>query len=120
MNEGKSSLVEEMVRALEALHSGGSKMTLSVQTRWETHFVSQQEKEKWIKEYVVRETAVARKLVQDAETGIIQEPEDMRNAESVGSTSRKLEKTSEEMFNAIGDSLSNYASSVDEDDWDDK
>ena len=48
-----------------------------------------------------KETAVARKRVHDAETAIMQEQEDMRNAEKAGLTNRKPEKTSEEIFNAI-------------------
>ena len=46
---------------------------------------------------------MARKQVDDAETVIMQEPEDMRNAEKAGLTPRKPEKTCEEMLNAIGD-----------------
>jgi len=63
-----------------------------------------------------RETAVARERVQDAETAIIQEQEDMRNAEKAGSTTRKTEKTFEQMLNAIGDGLSDLASSDDDED----
>jgi len=49
---------------------------------------------------------VARKRVQDAETAIRRELDDMRNAGMVGSTSKQVVKTFEEMTNAIGDSLS--------------
>ena len=63
-----------------------------------------------------RETAVARKRVQDAETAIMQELNDMTTAESAGGTTRKPEITFEAMLNAIGDSLSDLASSDDEQD----
>jgi len=36
------------------------------------HFLSNEVKEKWIEDYVERETAEARKRVQDAETAIMQ------------------------------------------------
>jgi hypothetical protein len=36
---------------------------------------------KWIEDYVDRETAVARKRVQDTQTAIMQEQEDMENVE---------------------------------------
>jgi len=58
-----------------------------------------------------RETAVARKRVEDAETAIEQEQEDMRSAESGGLISREPGQTFEEMLDAIGDSLSDLASS---------
>jgi len=69
---------------------------------------------------VDRETTVARKRVQDAETGIIQKQEDRRNAEKAGSTTRKPEKTFEEMLTAIGDSLRDLVSSDDEEDGEDE
>jgi len=71
----------ERVRALGALHSLRSKQKLAVGKRPETHFLSNEEKEKWIEDYVERDTAVARKRVEDAETGIAQEQDDKRNAE---------------------------------------
>jgi len=66
---------------------------------------------------VERETAVARKRVQDAETAIMQ---DMTTAENGGATTGKPETTFEEMLNAIGDSLSDLASSDDEQDGEDE
>ena len=67
-----------------------------------------------------RETAVARKRVEDAETAIKQKQEDMSNVEKAGLTTRDPEKTFEEMLNAIGDSLSDLVSSNDEEDVDDE
>ena len=72
-----------------------------------------------------RETAVASTRVEDPETAIKQAQEQMRNAENVGLTTPKPETTFEEMLNAIGESLSDLASSdngedgEDEDDDDD-
>jgi len=77
-------------------------------------------KEKWIEDDVERETAVARKWVEDAETAIKQVQDDMRNAEKVGLTTTKPETTFEEMLNAIGNSLSDLASSDDEEDGEDE
>ena len=116
-NEGKSGLVAERVRALGALRSLRSKKKLAAEKRQETHFLSNEEKKKWIENCGERETAVARKRVQDAETAIMQ---DMTAAENGGATAGKPETTFEEMLNAIGDSLSDLASSDDEQDGEDE
>jgi len=63
---------------------------------------------------------VARKRVEDAQTAIKQEQEDIRNAENGRGTSCEPERPFEEMLNAQGDSLSDLASSRDEEDWDDE
>jgi len=67
-----------------------------------------------------RETAVARKRVQDAETAIMQELKDLTTADSTGGTTRMPEKMFEEMLKAIGDSLSDLATSDDEQDGEDE
>ena len=69
-NEGKSGLVAERIRALGALRSLRSKKKLAAEKRRETHFLSNEEKEKWIEDYVERETAGARKRVEDAEAAV--------------------------------------------------
>jgi len=69
---------------------------------------------------VGRETAVARKRVEDAETVIEQEQDDMRNAETAGLTTTKPGTTFEEMLNAIGDSLSDLATSENGEDGEDE
>jgi len=97
-----------------------SKKTLTVEKKRETHFLSNEEKEQWIEDYVERETAVARKRVEDAETAIKQRQEDMSNVEKAGLTTREPEKTFEEMLKAVGDSLSDFASSDDEEDVEDE
>jgi len=112
-NAGMSGLVAERVRALGALRSLRSEKKLAAEKRQETHFLSNEEKEKWIEDFVERETAVARKRVQDAETAIMQ---DVRTAENGCATTGKPETTFEEMLNAIGDSLSDLARSDDEQD----
>jgi len=109
-NEAMSGLEAEQVRALGALRSLRSKKKLAAEKQQEMHFLSNEEKEKWIEDFVGRETAVARQRVQDAETAMMQELKDMTTATG------KPETTFEEMLNAIGDSLSDLASSDDEQD----
>jgi len=65
------------------------------------------------------ETTVARKRFEDAETAIMQEQEDMTNAEKAEVTTRKPEETFEEMLNSIADSLSQLARSDDKGDGED-
>jgi hypothetical protein len=63
---------------------------------------------------------VARQRVQDAETVMMQELNDMTTTESTGRTTRKPEITFVEMLNAIRDSLSDLATSDNEQDWEDQ
>jgi len=65
---------------------------------------------------VERETAGARKRVEDAEAAVQQEQDDMTDAEIAGLTSREPEKMFEEILVAMGDSLSDLASSDDGED----
>jgi hypothetical protein len=74
-------LEAETVGALGALRSLRSKKKLAAEKRQEIHFFSNEEKVKWIKDYVERETAGARKRVEDAEAAIKQEQDDMTQAE---------------------------------------
>ena len=97
-----------------------SKQEHAAVKRTETHFLSNQEKEKWIEDYVERETAAARKPVEDAERAIPPVQDDMRNAEKARLTTTKPETTFGEMLNTIGDSLSDLASSDDEHDGEDE
>jgi hypothetical protein len=119
-NEGKSGLEAERIRALGALRSLRSKKKLAAEKRRETHFLSNEEREKWIEDYVERETAGARKRVEDAESAVQQEQDDMVHAEIAGFMSREPEKSVEEMMAAIGDSLSDLASSDNGEDGDDQ
>jgi hypothetical protein len=93
---------------------------LAAEKRRETHFLYNDEKENWVKDFVERETAGARKRVEDAEAAVQQEQDDMTNAELAGLTSREPKKTFEEMLVAIGDSLSDLASSNDGEDGEDE
>jgi len=104
---------------LGALHSLQTKINLVAGKRCEIHIISNDKKEQWIEASVDRETAVGRKQVDDAETAIKQEQDDMKNAENTGLTTTKPETTFEEMSNNIGDSLSNLAWFKDAEDGDD-
>jgi len=81
-------------------------MKLAAEKRRATHFSSNEEKEQWIEDYVERETAVARKQVEDPEAAVQQEKEDMKHAEIAGLTKREPKKTFHEMMVVIGDSPS--------------
>jgi len=52
--EGKSGLEAERIRALRALCSFRSKKKLVAEKRRETHFLRNEETEKWIEDYVER------------------------------------------------------------------
>jgi len=124
-NEGKSGLEAERVRALGALCSLRSKMKLPAEKRSEQNLLSNQDKEKWIEDYFERVTAAARKRVEDAEAAVQQAQEDTRKAENVGLTNGEPEKTFpektfQEMMVAIGDSLSDLASSDNGEDGEDE
>ena len=67
-----------------------------------------------------RESAVATKWVEDAETAIKQEQDDMRNAEQAGLTTTKPEITFNKILNTIGVSLSDLATSYSGEDGEDE
>jgi len=115
-NDGKSGFVAERIRALGALRSLKSRKKLAVEKRRETHFSSNEETEKWIEDYVERETAGARQRVEDAEAAVQQAQDDMTDAEIAGLTSRDPDNKFQEMLVAIGDSLSDLATSDDGED----
>jgi hypothetical protein len=117
VNEGKSGLVAERVRSLGALSRLRSETKLAAEKRQETHFLRNEEKEKCIEDFVQRETAVARKRVQDAETAIMQ---DMTTAENGGATTRTPQTMFEEMLNGMEYSLSDLACADDEKDGEDE
>jgi hypothetical protein len=85
-----------------------------------THLFRNEEKERWIEDYVERETAGARMRVEDTEAAVQQEQDDMTHAEIIGLTSRELQTTIEEMLVAIRNSLSDLASSDDGEDGEDE
>jgi len=118
--EAKSSFEAERVRALGALRSLRSKKRLTPEKQRETHFLSNEAKEKWIEDFVERETAGARKRVEDAEAAVQQEQDDMTHAELAGLKSRTPEQTFDEMMIAIGDSPSDLACSDNGEDGEDE
>jgi len=120
VNKGNSGLEVEWVQVLGAVRSLQSKTKLSAEKRWQTHFLSHEEKARWIEDYVERETAVGRKRVEDAETVIRQEQENMSNVENARLTTTKPETIFEELLNGIRDSLSNLANSNDKEDGEDE
>jgi len=73
-----------------------------------------------MEDYIERVTTGARKRVEDAVTAVQQEQDDMTHAEIAGLTPREPEKTFGEMMAAIGDSLSDIASSNDGEDGEDQ
>jgi hypothetical protein len=84
------------------------------------HFLSNEAKEKWIEDYVERETAGARKGVEDSQTVVQQERNNMRDTEIAGLTSREPKKMLEEMLVAITDGLSDLATYHDGEDGEDE
>jgi hypothetical protein len=64
-------LEAERVRVLSALRSIRFKKKVSTGKRQKTYILTSKVKLKWINDYVARETAVARKAVQDEETAIM-------------------------------------------------
>jgi hypothetical protein len=102
------------------LRSLRSKKNLAAENQRETHFLSNEVKEKWIEDDVERETAGARKRVEDTEAAVQQEQDDMTHAENAGLMSREPEKTFGEMLVALRDSLSDLASSDNGEDGEDE
>jgi len=74
----------------------------------------------WFEDYVERETAVARMPVEDAETAIKQQPEDMRQADTGELITGEPEITFQVIVIAVGDSLSDLAYSDNQQDGDDE
>jgi hypothetical protein len=90
-----------------------------VEKRREIHLLRNEAKEKWIEDYVERETAGARKRVEDAEAAVHQEQDDMTHPAIAELTSRQPKKTFEGILAAIGDNLSDHAMSDDGEDAED-
>jgi hypothetical protein len=103
-------LEAERVRGVGAWCSSRSKKKLAAEKWRETHFLSNEEKDKKIEHYVERETAGAKKRVEDAEKAVQQEQDDLTHAEIAGLTAWEPEMTFEEMLVTIGDCLSDLPS----------
>jgi len=116
-NKGLTGLLAERIGASAALCRVVLRKKAAVEKCQEMHFLSNEEKQKWIEDFVERETAVAQKRLQDADTAIM---EDITTAANGGVTTGKPRTTFEEILNAIGDSLSDLASSDDEQNGEDK
>jgi len=65
--DGKIGLEADRVWAHGTLPSLRSRKKITAEKQGETYFLSNEEKEQWIEDYVERETAVARMWVEDAE-----------------------------------------------------
>ena len=102
------------------MHSLKSKQKVAAEKPRETHFLSLEEKEKLIEDYVERVNTGGRKPFKDAEAAFQQEQDDMTRAEITGLTSRESETTFEGMRRVIGDTLSQLASSDDRENREDK
>jgi len=119
-NEGKSGVDAEKFRALRALHGFQSKKSLAAEKWPDSHFLINEEKEKWIEDYVEKETARGTKRVEDAEAAITHEPDHTEAAENGGLTTRVPEKTCHEIMVAFGDSMSHIGSSNEAEDGEDE
>jgi len=58
-NQGNRGVERQRAPALNELRSLRSKMKLAAGRQWQRHCLNDKEKEKWIEDYVERETAVA-------------------------------------------------------------
>jgi hypothetical protein len=96
-----------------------SKKKLPGEKQGETHCLSNNEKEKWIEDYVARGTTGVRKQVEDGEAAIRQEQEDTEAAENTGLAITEAEKTVHEKMVVTGDRLSDIANSDDGEDLED-
>lgn len=85
------------------------KKTLLVEKWLEYHVPNFSEQQKWIENYVDRDTAVARQGVENAEWVIQQEQEDRTSAEIGWQIAWQREIKWREMLKASGDSLINLA-----------
>jgi len=72
LNEGKSGFGAERIRAIRALRCLRSEKKHAAEKRREMHFLSNEEEEKWIENYVERETVGPRKVVEDTEAAVQQ------------------------------------------------
>jgi len=80
------------------------------------HYSSTDKKERWIDDYIERETAAVRIRFEDTETATKQGHQDVQSANWAGLTTREPGKMFDEMLDTIRDSLSDLASSDDEED----
>jgi len=91
INEGKRGLETERVRAHGAFCSLRFNKKLGAEEQHEMHFLYNEDKEKWIQDYVERETTGARKRVEHAEAAVQQEKDDTWKAETTRLMNREPE-----------------------------
>jgi len=91
-NECECGLQADIFEAHRALCSLRSKKELTAETQLETHVINNEGQHKWIEDYTERETAAARKQVEDAEAAVLQVQEVMTCVEIAGLMSRKHER----------------------------
>jgi len=101
----------DRLRALGELCRLRSTKKLEAEKRPETHFLRNEEIEKWIEDYVAREASGARMRVQYTEVMIGQEQEDTETADNAVVRNRQPENTFHEMMVGERDILSDLASS---------
>jgi len=118
--EARAAWNQKWSQPLKHCAGHNPKKILAAGKQPETHFLLNKQKEKCIVDYVERDTAVARKRVEDTETAIIYVQDDMRNAEKAGLATTKPETTFEGMSNTIGNCLGDIVSSNDEEDGEDE
>jgi len=91
-NEGKRGWEVERVRTFGAFCNLWSTKKHAAKKWPETHFLSNEEKDTWIENYVESGIAGAWKRVDDADAAISQDQEDTEAAENVGLTTREPKK----------------------------
>jgi hypothetical protein len=109
-------LEAEPVQTQGALFILQSKKKLAAERRQQTNLLQSKDNEKWIEDYVERETAVDKKQVEDAKTAIKQEQNNTTSGESGRLTCREPRQMIEEILDPIGDCLSHLPSFDDKQD----
>jgi hypothetical protein len=114
-NEGKSAHEAERIRALNALRSLRSKKRLAAAKKKEVKDMDEEERGRWIDDYVEKETRVARQRVEAADAAVKADMEKVYDPKTVD----EPKKTFQELLALVGDDIDNVVPSDDDDDWDD-
>jgi hypothetical protein len=115
-NEGKTGFEAERVRALGALRVlRARKRKAAAEMAENKREMSEEEKQKWIDDYVHSQTAKARERLTKAEEAVQEE----LATDIGGLASLKRKKIFDEMLKAIGESIDDVVASDDDDDDDD-
>jgi hypothetical protein len=116
-NAERSAHEAERIRALNALRTLKSRKRKAATKMKEIQGMSEDQREKWIENYVERETQVARQRVEAADAAV---NEDMENEYGAPPAVRTKKRTFEELLALVGDDLDNVVPSDDDDDDDDE